>query len=224
MGWNEDPHYRDLRKRMVEYQIVGRGVRDRGVIEAMLKVPRHLFVPPPYREEAYNDYPLSIGRGQTISQPYMVAVMTEALELKGDEKVLEIGTGSGYQTAVLAEIASEVFTIERDPLLAERARELLESLGYRNIHFRVGDGTLGWPEEAPFDRIIVTAAAPSIPKPLREQLRVGGIIVIPVGGRYGQTLVKGKKVSDEKMEIEELFDCAFVPLVGEYGFPENPGL
>ncbi|MCD6382312.1 MAG: protein-L-isoaspartate(D-aspartate) O-methyltransferase [Candidatus Hydrothermae bacterium] len=209
---------------MVEYQIVGRGVRDRGVIEAMLRVPRHLFVPPPHREEAYNDYPLSIGRGQTISQPYMVAVMTEALELKGDEKVLEIGTGSGYQTAVLAEIASEVFTIERDPLLAERARELLESLGYKNIHFRVGDGTLGWPEEAPFDRIIVTAAAPSIPKPLREQLRVGGIIVIPVGGRYGQTLVKGKKVSDEKMEIEELFECAFVPLVGEYGFPESSGL
>jgi len=224
MSWNEEPHYRDLRKRMVEYQIIGRGVRDRGVIEAMLNVPRHLFVPAPYREEAYNDYPLSIGRGQTISQPYMVAVMTEALELKGDEKVLEIGTGSGYQTAVLAEIVSEVFTIERDPLLAERARELLESLGYRNIHFRVGDGTLGWPEEAPFDRIIVTAAAPSIPKPLKAQLRVGGIIVIPVGGRYGQTLVKGKKLSDGNMEIEELFECAFVPLVGEYGFPESPQL
>ena len=222
MSWNEDPHNSDLRKKMVEFQIIGRGIRDRGVIDAMLRVPRHLFVPPAYRGEAYNDYPLFIGRGQTISQPYMVAAMTEALELKGEERVLEIGTGSGYQTAVLAEIVPEVFTIERDPLLAERAKELLEELGYKNIRFKIGDGTLGWPEEAPFDRIIVTAAAPAVPEPLKEQLRVGGIIVIPIGGRFGQTLVKGKKISEKKLKVEELFECAFVPLVGKYGFPESP--
>jgi len=222
MSWNEDPHYSDLRKKMVEFQIIGRGIRDRGVIDAMLRVPRHLFVPPAYRGEAYNDYPLSIGRGQTISQPYMVAAMTEALELKGEERVLEIGTGSGYQTAVLAEIVPEVFTIERDPLLAERAKELLEELGYKNIRFKIGDGTLGWPEEAPFDRIIVTAAAPTVPEPLKEQLRVGGIIVIPIGGRFGQTLVRGKKISEKELKVEELFECAFVPLVGKYGFPESP--
>ncbi len=206
---------------MVEEQIVARGVRDRRVIEAMKKVPRHLFVPPEYRSEAYNDYPLSIGRGQTISQPYIVAVMTEALELFGDEKVLEIGTGSGYQAAILAEIAKEVCTVERDPVLMERARRILEELGYTNIKYKVGDGSLGWPEEAPFDRIIVTCAAPNIPKPLKEQLKIGGIIVIPIGPRYSQILIKARKVSPDELDSESIFGCAFVPLVGKYGFDEH---
>jgi len=203
---------------MVDEQIVARGVRDPRVIQSMLKVPRHLFVPEPYRAQAYEDYPLPIGHGQTISQPYMVAVMTELLELDGDEKVLEIGTGSGYQAAVLAELAKEVYTVERIPELLQRAMETINELGYTNVHFKLADGTLGWPEHAPFDRIIVTAAAPHIPQPLLDQLAAGGIIVIPVGGRYLQTLTKVRKHEDGTVSAEELFGCAFVPLIGEFGY------
>ncbi len=207
----------EKRKMMVDTQIVARGVKDPRVIKAMLEVPRHLFVPPEYIDQAYEDYPLPIGYGQTISQPYMVAVMTELLELDETHKVLEIGTGSGYQTAILAAIAREVYTVERVPELSERAQRILEKLGFDNVKFKVGDGSLGWPEYSPYDRIIVTAAAPDIPEPLKDQLKEGGIIVIPIGERYGQILVKGIKKND-KILTQELFPCAFVPLKGEYGF------
>ena len=215
----DSPRFRELRRRMVEEQIIARGVKDPRVIEAMLRVPRHLFVPKEFQNEAYNDYPLPIGRGQTISQPYMVAAMTEALEVNETHKVLEIGTGSGYQAAVLAEIAREVYTVERFEDLAERAERILkETLGYKNIHIRVGDGTLGWPEHAPYDRIIVTAAAPEPPKPLLDQLGSPGIMVIPLGDLMGQMLTRVIKDPEGAIRQEELFPCAFVPLVGKYGF------
>lgn len=203
---------------MVEYQIRRRGVKDRRLLEAMLRVERHLFVPPEYAHEAYEDYPLPIGKNQTISQPYVVAAMTDALELKGHERVLEVGTGSGYQAAVLAELSREVYTVERDEDLMGKAKNLLFRMNYKNIHFKVGDGTLGWEEKAPFDRIIVTAAAPEIPPPLKDQLSVGGILVIPIGERFSQVLLRVKKEEEEVFEVEELFECAFVPLVGLYGF------
>jgi len=203
---------------MVEEQIRRRGVSDKHVLIALENVPRHFFVPPEFIEEAYNDYPLPIGHGQTISQPYMVAAMTEALRLNGKKKVLEIGTGSGYQTAILAELSEYVYTIEKDPDLLEKAKKILEELGYENIKYKNGDGTLGWPEEAPFDRILVTAGAPYTPPPLIEQLDIGGIMVIPLGNRYSQVLTRIFKKKEGDLYYEELFDCAFVPLVGEYGF------
>lgn len=203
---------------MVEYQIKNRGINDKKVLDAVMKVPRHLFVPDRYINEAYQDYPLPIGKGQTISQPFIVAAMTEALRLKGEERVLEIGTGSGYQAAILAEISKEVFTIEREPLLMEKAKNLLKKMGYKNIHIKIGDGTLGWPEEATFDRIIVTAAAPEIPPPLKEQLAISGIMVIPIGERYNQVLLRVKRKDPEIFDVDELFECAFVPLIGAYGF------
>ncbi|MCD6521166.1 protein-L-isoaspartate(D-aspartate) O-methyltransferase [Candidatus Calescamantes bacterium] len=205
------------RRKMVEIQLIGRGIRDKKVISAFLKVPRHEFVPPPHREDAYGDFPLPIGEGQTISQPYMVALMTELLLLKGEEKVLEIGTGSGYQTAILAEIAKSIYTVERIASLLERAKEILEFLGYKNIHFRVGDGTKGWEENAPYDAIIVTAASPEIPPPLFEQLKEGGRMVIPVGNRMGQDLIRVTK-KDGKPKKENFGPCIFVPLIGEYGW------
>lgn len=207
----------EKRKMMVDTQIISRGVKDPRVIKAMLEVPRHLFVSSEYIDQAYEDYPLPIGYGQTISQPYMVAIMTELLELDNTHKILEIGTGSGYQTAILASIAKEVYTVERVPELSKRAKEILEKLGFDNIKFKVGDGSLGWPEYAPYDRIIVTAAAPDIPDPLKEQLKEGGIIVIPVGERIGQILLKGVKEKGT-IKTQDLFPCAFVPLKGEYGF------
>jgi len=212
--------YARLRELMVKTQLIPRGIKDKNVLNAMSKVPRHVFVSDALRYRAYDDSALPIGDGQTISQPYMVAVMTELLELDPKDKVLEIGTGSGYQAAVLAEIVSEVYTIERYESLIERAREKLLSLGYRNIFFRTGDGTLGWPEEAPFQKIIVTAGAPSVPPPLIEQLVEGGIIVIPVGSRYGQSLMKGRKQKDSLIE-EYHVPCVFVPLVGEFGWQEE---
>ncbi|HAA83842.1 MAG TPA: protein-L-isoaspartate O-methyltransferase, partial [Thermodesulfobacterium commune] len=172
-GFYDKDLYRIAREKMVKSQIVARGIKDEKVIQAMLKVPRHLFVEEALRDQAYGDFPLPIGKGQTISQPYIVALMTEALELKGKERVLEVGTGSGYQTAILAEIALWVYTIERDPDLSEKAKKVLLSLGYKNISFKIGDGSLGWPEAAPFDAIIVTAASPQIPQPLVDQLAEG---------------------------------------------------
>lgn len=212
---NED--YESLRLRMVERQIRARGVRDERVLEAMRKVPRHVFVPPDLVDEAYEDHPLSIGKGQTISQPYMVALMTEALELEGNEKVLEVGTGSGYQTAILAELAREVYSIERIPELARDAERRLEDLGYTNVHIKVGNGTLGWPEEAPFDAIMVTAGAPKVPGPLKAQLADGGRLVIPVGSEFHQILYRVKRQKDTFSE-EALTSCVFVPLVGEEGW------
>ena len=213
--------YRIARERMVEKQIKARGIKDERVIKAMLKIPRHLFVDESLVEQAYGDYPLPIGEGQTISQPYIVALMTEALELKGNERVLEIGTGSGYQTAILAELALWVYTIEKIPTLLQKAKKvLIEILGYKNISFKLGDGTLGWKEASPFDRIIVTAASPSIPDPLIEQLKEGGKIVIPIGDEYSQTLVKATKIKN-KLQIESLGEVRFVKLIGQYGFKNN---
>lgn len=208
------------RHRMVEAQIAARGVRDARVLDAMREVPRHLFVPEPLRHDAYADRPLAIGEGQTISQPFMVALMTEALAVRGTDRVLEIGTGSGYQTAVLARLASRVITIERHAPLAERARHVLDLLGVTNVDVVVGDGTEGAPREAPFDRILVTAGAPAIPDALRLQLADGGRLVIPVGpsGFQHVTIVErdGERFSTRQGEA-----CVFVPLIGRHGWPDR---
>ena len=205
---------------MVDAQIRSRGIRDARVLRAMEKIPRHLFVDEGLIDQAYNDSPLPIGEKQTISQPYIVALMTEALELAGREKVLELGTGSGYQAAILAELADRVFTIERIASLAQRARRLLESLNYYNVVIRVGDGTYGWREESPFDAILVAAGSPSIPRTLVEQLAVGGRLVIPVGGRYTQNLIKLTRLSENPDDVrrEDLGGCRFVSLIGEHGW------
>jgi protein-L-isoaspartate(D-aspartate) O-methyltransferase len=201
------------RERMVREQIEARAVRDPLTLAAMRKVPRHELVPAAVRLAAYTDSPLPIGLGQTISQPYIVAFMTEALGLRGGEKVLEVGTGSGYQAAVLAEIAAQVYTIEIVAPLAERARADLARLGYTNVHVRAGDGYLGWPEAAPFDAIIVTAAAPRIPEPLKEQLKDGGRLVIPVGEEY-QSLVVLTRTGSRFAE-RTVLPVRFVPMTGK---------
>ena len=205
---------------MVETQIIERGIKDKRVIEAMKKIPRHLFVPEEIIDEAYDDRALPIGHGQTISQPYIVALMTELLELKGNEKVLEIGTGSGYQAAILAELTREVHTIERVSALAEEAIKKFEKLGYQNVKVYIKDGTEGLIEEAPFDRIIITAATPDVPQPLIEQLNEKGIIVAPVGERYSQHMLKAIKKGKE-LEKHYLIPVAFVPLIGKYGWKEE---
>jgi protein-L-isoaspartate(D-aspartate) O-methyltransferase len=205
---------------MVEHQIQSRGVEDRLVLDAMRKVPRHLFVPRERADSAYADRPLPIGCGQTISQPYMVAVMTEALGLKGPEKVLEIGTGSGYQAAILAEIADHVVSLERQPELADTAAQVLKALGYVNVEIVVGDGSKGYAAGAPYDGIVVTAGAPEIPAVLIEQLADGGRLVIPVGSSFQQTLMRVTRRGDDH-EIERMEGCVFVPLIGEYGWKES---
>lgn len=212
--------YKNQRIRMVNSQVRLRGVRDERVLKAMETVPRHLFVDEGLRDQAYNDSPLPIGENQTISQPYIVALMTEALELTGRDKVLEIGTGSGYQTAILAELAERVLSIERIAFLATRARKIIESLKYFNVAIRVGDGTLGWKDEAPFDAILVAAGSPDTPKALIEQLAVGGRLVIPIGDRYSQQLVKVVRRSEDVRDLkkEDLGSCRFVNLIGEYGW------
>jgi protein-L-isoaspartate(D-aspartate) O-methyltransferase len=214
--------FRRIREEMVDSQLVSRGISNKLVLNAMRKVPRHKFMPKGMEASGYDDNALPIGDGQTISQPYMVAVMTEKLGLSGGEKVLEIGTGSGYQSAILAEIAKEVYSIEFVPSMAERSKKLLQELGYKNITVTSGDGTLGLPEEAPFDGIIVTAGAPSIPKPLTDQLSEGGRLVIPIGDRYSQTLTIITKRGG-KLEIESSIGCVFVPLVGKYGWAREQG-
>lgn len=205
--------FRAMREKMVETQIKSRGVKDEKVLSAMLKVERHRFVPKEFESKAYADQPLPIGEGQTISQPYIVALMTELLELKGEEKVLEIGTGSGYQAAILAELAREVYTIEIIEALANASKDLLMNLGYKNINVKAGDGYLGWPEAAPFDAIIVTCAPDHIPKPLLEQLKENGRLVVPVG-TYSQELKKIVKRSG-KIETTDVIPVIFVPMTGE---------
>ena len=209
------------RQRMVEHQIRKRGVRSCRVLAAMEKIPRHRFVPENSYDRAYEDSPLSIGNGQTISQPYMVALMTECAAPEPDDRVLEVGTGSGYQTAILAELVHEVYSIERIPELAERAEGLLSRLGYENVSIRVDDGSAGWSEKAPFDAIIVTAGAPEIPDPLVEQLEVGGRLVIPIGSAHHQTLCTVKKERNG-IRKEEGTGCIFVPLIGTFGWEEKP--
>jgi protein-L-isoaspartate(D-aspartate) O-methyltransferase len=208
------------RRLMVENQIVRRGVTDEVVIPAMRKVPRHLFVEEAMHESAYGDFPLPIGEGQTISQPYMVAVMTEKLALDKKSWVLEIGTGSGYQTAILAEICERVFTIERIGVLERRARKRLEKMGYINIAFKIGDGTLGCSEAAPFAGILITAGSPDVPKLLFSQLKEGGRMVIPIGNSFSQTLTVVKK-EEGAMVKERYFGCTFVPLIGREGWEDE---
>jgi protein-L-isoaspartate(D-aspartate) O-methyltransferase len=214
--------FEEMRLRMVAEQIRNRGIRDPRVLEAMATVPRHEFVPAEMRPLAYADQPLAIGEGQTISQPFMVAAMAEALELEGNERVLEIGAGSGYQAAVLSRLAREVIAVEIHPSLAEAARERLARLGYLNVRIEVGDGTLGWPECAPYEAILVTAAAPSIPPPLLEQLAEGGRLVLPIGPAEHQQLRRVRKLSDRTSD-EWLYDCRFVLLVGRHGWPGPQG-
>ncbi|MGO9020065.1 MAG: protein-L-isoaspartate(D-aspartate) O-methyltransferase [Syntrophobacteraceae bacterium] len=212
-------NFKKARERMVETQIAARGVHDERVLEAMRKVPRHLFLDEALRDQAYSDHPLPIAENQTISQPYIVGLMTESLELNGSEKVLEIGTGSGYQSAILAELADRVFSIERYPELAYRANSILQKLGYKNIIVRVGDGSLGWPDDAPFDGIIVTAGTPKIPQPLVDQLKMDGRLVAPVGDRFGQDLMLVKRVA-EGIKKTNLGGVRFVNLVGKWGWKE----
>jgi protein-L-isoaspartate(D-aspartate) O-methyltransferase len=214
--------YAKQRMRMVETQIRLRGVKDVRLLKVMETIPRHLFVEEAMMDQAYNDNPLPIGEKQTISQPYIVALMTEALALTGKEKVLEIGTGSGYQTAILAQLADRVCTIERVASLAGGARKILDYLNAFNVAIRVGDGTYGWNEEAPFDAILVTAGAPRVPSILVEQLNVGGRLVIPVGSRSTQALLKVTRLSESIHDVkkEDLGGCRFVDLIGEHGWEQ----
>jgi protein-L-isoaspartate(D-aspartate) O-methyltransferase len=207
------------RKEMIERHLVARGIHDKRVLQAMGAIPRERFVDRAMRWQAYDDRPLPIGQGQTISQPYIVALMSEALELRGNEKVLEIGTGSGYQTAVLAELSEAVYSVERVQALLERARAILDGLGYSNIFLKTYNGTLGWSEYAPYQAIIVTAGAPGIPRPLIDQLDEGGRFVIPVGDRFGQDLVKITKING-RLNEKSLGAVRFVSLIGEYGWTD----
>jgi protein-L-isoaspartate(D-aspartate) O-methyltransferase len=212
-------NYVEARERMVEEQLISRGVNDPRVLRAMAKVPRHLFLESELWDHAYEDHPLPIGANQTISQPYIVALMIETLELKGAEKVLEVGTGSGYAAAVLSELCAQVFSVEAVEELALKARTLLSSLGYRNVSVLVDDGTLGWEEHSPYDAIVISAAAPCIPRPLVEQLKIPGYLVFPMGEKELQALVRIRK---ERAGIREeyLGDCRFVKLTGKYGWED----
>ena len=208
-----DDAWTAARGRMVDEQLKERDIRDQRVLDAMRRVPRHLFVPEPVRHEAYGDYPVPIGHEQTISQPYIVAFMTEALDVKPEHKVLEIGTGSGYQAAVLAELAKEVFTIEIVEPLGKTASRTLSELGYRNVHTRIGNGYLGWPEAAPFDRIIVTAAPPEVPPALIEQLEIDGLIAIPVGTMIQELRIMRK--TPQGLDVLKTLPVRFVPMTGK---------
>ncbi|MBA4373531.1 MAG: protein-L-isoaspartate O-methyltransferase [Thermodesulfovibrio sp.] len=211
--------YKDLREAMVRDQLLPRGIRDPKVLWAMEHIPRHLFVDPAVQSRAYDDSALPTADGQTISQPYMVAVMTELLDLRKNDKVLEIGTGSGYQAAILSILAAEVYTIERFADLAEKAAERFRTFGYPNIFVKAGDGSLGWPEEAPFDRIIITAGAPEIPASLIDQLTPQGVLVAPVGDRHSQQLIRLVKAAGELQRTYHT-PCVFVPLVGTFGWQD----
>jgi len=212
--------YAGQRRKMVEEQILGRGIKDLSVMEVLSRVPRHLFVNSSLQHRAYGDCPLPIGENQTISQPYIVALMTQVLDLKGGERVLEIGTGSGYQTAILAELAAHVFTIERVKPLVKKTKELLEGLKYKNIVFKTFDGTYGWRDQSPFDAILISAATPSIPKSLIEQLADKGRLVAPVGERESQDLVVLNKNGNRVME-RKIGSCKFVPLIGKFAWSEE---
>jgi protein-L-isoaspartate(D-aspartate) O-methyltransferase len=211
--------FRIARERMVKDQLIARGIKDERVLQVMGKIPRHLFIEEALAGEAYNDHPVPIGEKQTISQPYIVALMTEALELKGDENTLEIGTGSGYQTAILAELSSRVYTVERIERLLVNARKILAHLGYENILFKVFDGTIGWKEYAPFDTIMVTAGAPGVPEPLVDQLADDGRMIIPIGDRYSQELIKIVR-RGKSLEQKNLGGCRFVNLIGIHGWQD----
>jgi len=220
---NAEIHARQFaaqRELMVTAQLRARGISDERVLAAMARVPRQEFVASEYREQAYEDHPVPIGEGQTLSQPYIVAITLQALALTGSEKVLEIGTGSGYQTALLAELAREIYSVERHTSLADSAKKVLQSLGYRNVHVFIGDGSQGLPNSAPFDAIAVSAAAPNIPPALFEQLAEHGRMVIPVGPAYAQQLQLVHKQNGEAF-VKDLEGCRFVPLIGGQGYPEG---
>jgi protein-L-isoaspartate(D-aspartate) O-methyltransferase len=206
-----------LRERMVKEQLIRRGIQDKRVLEAFRKIERHQFIPLTYKEQSYSDCPVPIGENQTISQPYIVAYMLEALNLTGPEKVLEVGTGSGYQTALLSLLSQEVYSVERSGKLAENAQKILAKLSVTNIKITVGDGTKGLPEFSPYDAIIVSAASPHVPAPLIEQLAENSRMIIPVGERYSQVLTRFTKIK-QTIKEERLESCVFVPLVGEYGW------
>lgn len=214
---DEEIAFAQLRHRMVDEQLCARGINDSRVLDTLDSLPRHRFVPLEERFWAYEDRPLPIGQGQTISQPYIVALMTQLLRLSGPEKVLEIGTGSGYQSALLASLAQEVHSVERVQVLAEQAQALMQELGFANVHIHVGDGTLGWPPEAPYDAIIVTAASPRVPQPLQDQLSPGGRLVLPVGS-MGRQILQFWWREGERLLHDDLSPVAFVPLIGEHGW------
>jgi len=216
-GGKGDAEYSVARKRMVREQLIARGIRDERVLEAFLKVPRHRFVEEGLQPLAYNDHPLSIGQAQTISQPYIVAYMLEALRLQAGDRILEIGTGCGYQTAILAELVSQVYSIERISELLLKARKTLKELHYKNIHLKLGDGTLGWPEKAPFDAIVVSAASPQVPRPYLDQCSDRGRVILPVGGEFAQDLVLYRKEAGG-WRSQTLSGCRFVKLKGKHGF------
>ncbi|HLY10464.1 MAG TPA: protein-L-isoaspartate(D-aspartate) O-methyltransferase [Planctomycetota bacterium] len=217
MSSPRDDGFDVLRRRMVERQLAAQGIRDPRVLEAIRTVPRHLFVPESQIHQAYEDHPVAIGQGQTISQPYMVARMSEALDLRGGERVLEIGSGSGYQTAVLKALKADVYSVERLPELSRQAQENVERAGYFGVHYKIGDGSRGWPEEAPFDRVMVTAGAPTMPVSLVEQLREGGSMVIPVGGESEQELLLVRR-GQGRVTRERICACVFVKLWGDEGW------
>lgn len=216
----DDSHFANLRNRMITEQIISRGIHDERVLEALRRIPRHWFVPEEYANIAYSDSPLPIGHGQTISQPYIVALMTELLELEGEENVLEVGTGSGYQAALLACLARQVHTIERHAELAEKADEIMIRLGLTNVLVHVGDGSLGLPKYAPYQAMMITAAAPRVPQPIFDQLAEGGRLVLPEGGAGGQMLNRWRKQGSEYKQ-EHITPVAFVPLRGQHGWKED---
>jgi len=211
--------YHLVRERMVKTQLIPRGINDKRVLQAMGKIPRDRFIEEALKGEAYNDHPLPIGHKQTISQPYIVALMTEALKLTGNERTLEIGTGSGYQTAILAELSEKVYTVERIRSLLVKSRNILAELGYNNILFKAFDGTLGWKEHEPYDAIIITAGAPNVPQPLLDQLAEGGRLIIPVGNRFSQELIKMTKKRGRYIQ-KNLGGCRFVDLIGVHGWKD----
>ena len=219
VSFDDKDRYAINRRTMIDCHLRGRDIHDARVLDAMDQVPRELFIPEKYAGNAYDDNPLPIGMGQTISQPYIVALMTQCLELAGTEHVLEVGTGSGYQTALLAALSERVYTIERFNELSEQAQAVLAKLDYCNIDFAIGDGSCGWPETKQFDRIIVTAAVPDIPGPLKDQLAEGGLIVAPVGGQWTQELIVAKKHKG-RLATKTLCGCRFVKLIGKYGYSE----
>jgi protein-L-isoaspartate(D-aspartate) O-methyltransferase len=219
VSFDDKNRYAVNRQTMIESHLRGRDIREERVLDVMGQLPREYFLPEKYAANAYDDNPIPIGVGQTISQPYIVALMTQCLELSGDEEVLEIGTGSGYQTAILAALTAKVYTMERFGELSEQAQAVLGKLDFQNIEFAIGDGSCGWPEKREFDRIIVTAAMPDIPKSLKDQLKEGGLLVAPVGGQYTQDLIVAKKHVGH-LAAKTICGCRFVKLIGQYAYSE----
>lgn len=220
VSFNEKDRFVADRASMVHNHMMARDITDPAVLRVMGRMPRELFIPPKYYDQAYSDRPLPIGLGQTISQPYIVALMTQHLRLNSSCHVLEIGTGSGYQTAILAQLCEKVYTIERHNQLTEMAQTALSNLEIDNVEFYIGDGSKGWPEEKQFDRIIITAAVPEVPQPLTKQLKDGGLLVAPIGGQLSQDLVVCEK-KHEQLKAKSICGCRFVKLVGKHGFSEN---